>query len=62
MVYTGGDSVKKEMRMLRDLGLIRNDQPIAGLPKEFNLKDRFSLTDAGRQYVDTISPSSSKAS
>jgi TIR domain len=61
MVYTGGDSVKKEMRMLRDLGLIRNDQPIAGLPKEFKLKDRFSLTEEGRQYVDTISPPTSNA-
>jgi hypothetical protein len=61
MVYTSGDSVKKEMRMLRDLGLIRNNQPIADLPKEFKLKDRFFLTDTGRQYVDTISPSSSKA-
>jgi len=59
MVYTGGDSVKKEMRMLRDLGLIRNSQPIADLPWHFALKDRFSLTDAGRQYVDTISPARS---
>lgn len=58
MLYMGGDSVKKEMRLLRDLGLIRNDQPIASLPKEFKLMDRFALTDAGRQYVDTISPSS----
>jgi hypothetical protein len=58
MMYTGGDAVKKEMRMLRDLGLIRNEQPIAGLPKEFKLQDRFSLTDTGRQYVDTISPPS----
>jgi hypothetical protein len=61
MVYRGGDSVKKEMRMLRDLGLIQNNQPIANLPKEFKLKDRLSLTDAGRQYVDTISPASSNA-
>jgi len=61
MVYTSGDSVKKEMRMLRDLGLIRNNQPIADLPKEFKLKDRLFLTDTGRQYVDTISPSSSKS-
>ena len=61
MAYTGGDSVKKEMRLLRDLGLIRNSQPIADLPRQFKLKDRFSLTDAGRQYVDTISPASSNA-
>jgi hypothetical protein len=47
--------------MLRDLGLIQNNQPIANLPKEFKLKDRLSLTDAGRQYVDTISPASSNA-
>jgi hypothetical protein len=59
MVYRDGESLKKEMRLLRDLGLIRNTQPIAGLPKEFRLKDRFFLTDTGRQYVDTISPSSS---
>ena len=57
MIYTSGESLKKELRMLRDLGLIRNEQPISGLPKEFKLKDRISLTQAGRQYVDTISPS-----
>ena len=62
MVYVDGESLKKEMRLLRDLGLIRNTQPIASLPKEFKLKDRFFLTDTGRQYVDTISPSSSSAS
>jgi hypothetical protein len=61
MLYIGGDSVKKEMRMLRDLGLISNTQPIAGLPNEFRLKDRFALTETGRQYVETISPSSSQA-
>jgi hypothetical protein len=61
MVYIGGDSVKKEMRMLRDLGLISNTQPIAGLPHEFTLKERFSLTETGRQYVEIISPSSSQA-
>ena len=61
MVYTGRDSLKKELRMLRDLGLIRNSEPIAALPDKFNLKDRFSLTDTGRQYVDTISPPSSNA-
>jgi TIR domain-containing protein len=60
MVYTGGDAVKKEMRMLRDLGLISNTQPIAGLPNEFTLKDRFALSETGRQYVETISPSSPK--
>ena len=59
MMYTSSDSVKKEMRMLRDLGVIRNNEPIARLPKEFRLKDQFSLTDAGRQYVDIISPLSS---
>jgi hypothetical protein len=47
MVYTGRDSLKKELRMLRDLGLIRNSEPIAALPDKFNLKDRFSLTDTG---------------
>jgi hypothetical protein len=56
-IYASSDSLKKEMRMLRDLGLIRNTQPIASLPKEFKLEERFSLTDAGRTYVDTISPS-----
>lgn len=61
MVYIGGDSVKNEMRMLRDFGLISNTQPIAGLPNEFTLKDRFALTETGRQYVETISPSSSQA-
>ena len=57
MMYTSSESLKKELRMLRDLGLIRNEQPISGLPKEFKLKDRLYLTQAGRQYVDTISPS-----
>jgi hypothetical protein len=60
MVYAGGDSVKKEMRRLRDLGLISNTQPIAGLPNEFTLKDRFALSETGRQYIETISPSNPK--
>jgi hypothetical protein len=61
MVYVSDGSVRKEMRMLRDLGLISNTQPIAGLPNEFALKDRFALTETGRQYVETISPSISQA-
>jgi hypothetical protein len=58
MGYIGGEAVKKEMRLLRDLGLIANVQPIASLPHQFTLKERFSLTPSGRQYVETISPSS----
>jgi TIR domain-containing protein len=53
--YKVNDSVKKEFRMLRDLGLIRNRQPIALLPDSFKLNDQFDLTETGRRYADAIS-------
>jgi hypothetical protein len=55
-LYRRNESLKKEMRMLRDLGLIRNSQPIANLPETFKLNEHFSLTDTGRRYVDIMSP------
>ncbi len=51
-VYRSNEPLRKELRMLRDLGLIRNDLPIAKLPDSFPLNKHFALTDAGRQYID----------
>ena len=46
-----------ELRMLRDLELIRNRIPISNLPQSFRLKDHFDLTSKGRQYLDWIATS-----
>lgn len=54
-VYTVSGNLKKEFRTLRGLGLIMNRSPIHDLPTAFKLREYFDLTDAGRQYADSLS-------
>jgi hypothetical protein len=51
MYILQGD-VQKELRRLRDLGLIKNKQvPIANLPNSFRLSEYFELSEEGREEV-----------
>jgi len=50
--YTRRYPLQKELRHLRDLGLIKNTQPIATLPETFQLNQQFELTDAGKNYLN----------
>jgi hypothetical protein len=52
ITYTLHADLQKELRHLRDLGLIKNKEgPIGNLPKRFQLKEYFELSEAGRDYV-----------
>ena len=56
--YELNDIVKKELRHLRDLGLVKIKQPIATMPEKLQFGDFFSLTEAGETFaagVRTIS-------
>jgi hypothetical protein len=49
--YARGVTLQKELRHLRDLGLIKNRKPIADLPMSFQLNECFDLTDKGKDYL-----------
>jgi hypothetical protein len=49
--YARRHTLQKELRHLRDLGFIKNKQPIAALPENFQLNQCFELTDAGKDYL-----------
>jgi hypothetical protein len=50
--YTLHGTLLKELRHLRDLGLIKNKQgPIRNLPKSFQLDEYFQLSESGRDHV-----------
>jgi hypothetical protein len=52
IVYTLHGNLQKELRHLRDLGLIKNKQgPIGNLPKTFQLHEYFELSESGRDHV-----------
>jgi hypothetical protein len=46
--------MQKELRHLRDLGLIKNRKPIADLPASFQLNQYFDLTDKGKDHLQDI--------
>jgi TIR domain len=50
-IYTRSGTLQKELRHLRDLGLIKNRKPIADLPASFQLNQYFDLTDNGKDYL-----------
>jgi hypothetical protein len=56
-IYTRGGTVQKELRHLRDLGLIKNRKPIAELPASFQLNQYFDLTDNGKDQLRDIESS-----
>jgi len=49
--YKLNDQLRKELRHLRDIGLIKNKGAIASLPTIFRLYKFFNLTDAGVKYL-----------
>jgi hypothetical protein len=55
--YTRAGTLQKELRHLRDLGLIKNRKPIAELPATFQLNQSFDLTDKGKDYLRDMSSS-----
>lgn len=55
--YTRGGTLQKELRHLRDLGLIKNRKPIADLPGTFQLNQSFDLTDKGKDYLQDMASS-----
>jgi hypothetical protein len=51
-IYTARGNVKKELRHLRDLGLIKNKKgPIGDLPTTFQLDHYFELSESGRDRL-----------
>ena len=49
--YELNETVKKELRHLRDLGLVKIKQPIATMPEKLLFGDFFSLTEAGEAFA-----------
>jgi hypothetical protein len=56
MTYARSGVLQKELRHLRDLGLIKNKKPIAELPPNFQLDEWLNLTDKGVQYLQQWRP------
>ena len=50
-VYERTRTLQKELRHLRDLGLIKNRKPIADLPGSFRLDEFFDITEKGAKYL-----------
>jgi len=50
-VYARRHTLQNELRRLRDLGFIKNKQPISMLPDNFQLNQYLELTDAGKDYL-----------
>jgi hypothetical protein len=55
-MYARSETLQKELRHLRDLGLIKNRKPIADLPASFPLNQCFDLTDKGKDYLKEMLP------
>ena len=55
ITYTRTGTLQKELRHLRDLGLIKNKKPIAELPESFQLNQSFDLTDKGKDHLKNVS-------
>jgi hypothetical protein len=52
IAYTLQGNLKKELRHLRDLGLIKNKKgPIGALPTTFQLQEYFELSESGRDRL-----------
>jgi len=57
LAYKRDSNLQKELRHLRDLGLIKNRKPIADLPASFELGQHFDLTAKGKDYLKNAAPS-----
>jgi hypothetical protein len=53
-LYERSGILQKELRHLRDIGLIKNRKPIAELPASFPLNQCFDLTDEGKRYLHEL--------
>jgi hypothetical protein len=51
LAYRRDSTLQKELRHLRDLGLIKNRKPIADLPASFQIGQHFDMTDKGSDYL-----------
>jgi len=56
LAYKRDSNLQKELRHLRDLGLIKNRKPIADLPASFELGQHFDLTAKGRDHLKNVAP------
>ncbi|MFY9937411.1 MAG: TIR domain-containing protein [Silvibacterium sp.] len=56
LAYKLDPNLQKELRHLRDLGLIKNRKPIADLPPNFQLGQHFDLTVKGKDHLQSIVP------
>lgn len=56
-IYTRGANLQKELRHLRDLGLIKSRKPIAELPETFQLNQYFDLLDKGKNCLQAMASS-----
>ena len=56
LLYKRDSNLQKELRHLRDLGLIRNLKPIADLPPTFQLGKNFDLTTKGKEHLQSVVP------
>ncbi len=54
--YRRDSNLQKELRHLRDIGLIKNKKPIADLPPSFPLGQHFDITDKGKDYLQNVAP------
>jgi TIR domain len=54
--YRRDSNLQKELRHLRDIGLIKNKKPIADLPPNFPLGQHFDITDKGKDYLQNVAP------
>ena len=56
LLYKRDANLQKELRHLRDTGLIKNRKPIADLPATFQLGEHFDLTEKGLVHLQNIVP------
>jgi hypothetical protein len=56
VTYKRSPGLQKELRHLRDLGLIKNRKAIADLPDSFQLNQYFDITDKGKAYWQNPGP------
>jgi hypothetical protein len=54
MIYTRSGTLQKELRHVRDLGLMKSRKPIADLPESFRLNQYFDLTDKGSNFLQDM--------
>jgi len=54
--YRRDSNLQKELRHLRDIGLIKNRKPITDLPASFKLGEDFDMTAKGYSHLQNVAP------